>query len=126
MIAMTTPSTVADIFKRFGPAYVDLYGDRMPAIHHKVMHAIQICRTSVQGGHLYECDTCGKQHFVYHSCGNRHCPACQFLPTERWIGARRQDLLPIPYFHACGRQARRLHDPFRPALALPIQPARLL
>jgi len=35
----------------------------------------------------------------YHSCRNRHCPACQFLPTERWIDARREDLLPIPYFH---------------------------
>jgi hypothetical protein len=32
-------------------------------------------------------------------CRNRHCPKCQFLRKERWIEARRKDLLPIPYFH---------------------------
>jgi hypothetical protein len=99
VIAMTSSPTLADIFTRFGPAYRELYGDRMPLAHLKAMHAIETCRTPAQGGHLYQCDTCGKQHFVYHSCRNRHCPACQFLPTERWIDARRQDLLPIPYFH---------------------------
>jgi hypothetical protein len=113
VIAMTTPPTVADIFQRFGPTYIDLYGDRMPVNHLKVMHAIQTCRTAAQGGHLYECDTCGRQHFVYHSCSNRHCPACQFLPTERWIDARRQDLLPIPYFHVVFTIPSDLHMLFR-------------
>lgn len=110
---MTTSPTVAGIFERFGPAYVARYGDRMPANHHKVMQAVQTCRTAVKGGHLYECDSCGRQHFVYHSCGNRHCPACQFLPTERWIDARRQDLLPIPYFHVVFTIPADLHALFR-------------
>jgi hypothetical protein len=35
----------------------------------------------------------------YHSCGNRHCPKCQTLTKERWLAARKADLLPIPYFH---------------------------
>jgi hypothetical protein len=96
---MTTSPTLADIFSRFGSAYRDLYGERMPLSHLKAMHAIETCRTPAQGGHLYECDSCGKQHFVYHSCRNRHCPSCQFLPTERWIDGQRKDLLPIPYFH---------------------------
>jgi len=30
---------------------------------------------------------------------NRHCPKCQTLTTERWLAARKADLLPIPYFH---------------------------
>ena len=109
---MTSP-TLADIFTRFGPSYIDRYGERMPATHHKAMNAIQTCRTPVQGGHLYQCDTCGRQHFVYHSCRNRHCPACQFLPTHRWIDARRQDLLPIPYFHVVFTIPSELHRLFR-------------
>jgi hypothetical protein len=36
---------------------------------------------------------------TYNSCRNRHCPKCQALTTERWLAARRADLLPIPYFH---------------------------
>jgi len=113
VIAMSTPVSVADVLRRFGPAYINRYGDRMPAAHHKAMHAIETCRTPAQGGHLYECDTCGSQHFVYHSCRNRHCPACQFLPTQRWIDARRQDLLPIPYFHVVFTIPSELHRLFR-------------
>ena len=85
----------------------------MPTVHLKAMHAIETCRTAAQGGHLYECDTCHKQHFVYHSCRNRHCPACQFLPTERWIDGRRKDLLPIPYFHVVFTLPAQLRDIFR-------------
>ncbi len=36
---------------------------------------------------------------TYNSCRNRHCPKCQTLTKERWLAARRADLLPIPYFH---------------------------
>lgn len=35
----------------------------------------------------------------YNSCRNRHCPKCQTLRKEKWIEARREDLLPIEYFH---------------------------
>ena len=110
---MTTSPTLADVFTRFSPAYRTLYGDRMPTVHLKAMHAIETCRTAAQGGHLYECDTCGRQHFVYHSCRNRHCPACQFLPTERWIDGRRKDLLPIPYFHVVFTLPAQLRNIFR-------------
>jgi hypothetical protein len=110
---MGASPTLADILTRFGPAYRDLHADRMPIRHLRAMHAIQTCRTAAQGGHLYQCDTCGKLHYVYHSCRNRHCPACQFLPTERWIDCRRQDLLPIPYFHVVFTIPSELHDLFR-------------
>jgi hypothetical protein len=54
----------------------------------------------------------------YHSCGNPrlrgdHCPACQFLPTERWIDCRRRDLLPVPYFHVVFTIPSELHGIFR-------------
>ncbi len=39
------------------------------------------------------------QRYAYHSCRNRHCPKCQTLAKERWLAARRAELLPVPYFH---------------------------
>ncbi|THF72154.1 IS91 family transposase, partial [Cohnella fermenti] len=35
----------------------------------------------------------------YNSCRNRHCPKCQTVNKERWIEARKADLLNVGYFH---------------------------
>jgi hypothetical protein len=63
------------------------------------MRAIEVCRTAVLGGHKDQCDNCGHLEISYNSCRNRHCPKCQTLRKEKWIEARSEDLLPIPYFH---------------------------
>jgi hypothetical protein len=63
------------------------------------MHAIEVCRTSSLGGHRDQCDHCGHLVISYNSCRNRHCPKCQILAKEKWIEARKEDLLPIEYFH---------------------------
>ncbi len=65
----------------------------------RALRAIETCRTSALGGHRETCDRCGASRAVYHSCRNRHCPKCQTLAKERWIEARRAELLPVPYFH---------------------------
>lgn len=71
----------------------------MPLHRLRVMGAIETCRTAYQGGHVDECEHCGAETISYNSCGNRHCPKCQFLKKEKWIEARGKDLLPITYFH---------------------------
>jgi hypothetical protein len=65
------------------------------------MSAIEECRTAALGGHKDRCDNddCGHIKLSYNSCRNRHCPKCQTLRKEKWIEARSEDLLPIPYFH---------------------------
>ena len=63
------------------------------------MAAIEACRTERLGGHIERCDTCERLRYHYHSCRNRHCPKCQTLAKERWLAARRAELLPVPYFH---------------------------
>jgi len=90
---------VADIFRKHGAEYRARFGHRMPLQHKKAMRAIEVCRTAALGGHVDRCEDCGEQQISYNSCRNRHCPKCQFLKTERWIEARIEDLLPIPYFH---------------------------
>lgn len=88
---------VADIFRQHGPAYREFH--RLPRNHLRVMRAIEVCRTSVLGGHKDKCDHCGHLEISYNSCRNRHCPKCQTLSKERWIESRSEDLLPIQYFH---------------------------
>jgi hypothetical protein len=51
------------------------------------------------GGHLFLCSHCQRQHFVAHSCRNRHCPQCQGNRARQWLSAQEQCLLPVPYFH---------------------------
>jgi len=72
---------------------------RLAPVQYRAMRAIAACRTEALGGHLAQCDACGAQRYTYHSCRNRHCPKCQTLAKERWLSARRAELLPVPYFH---------------------------
>lgn len=57
------------------------------------------CRTSELGGHVDECEDCGHTRISYNSCRDRHCPKCQTLKKERWLEDRKNDLLPVSYFH---------------------------
>jgi predicted Zn-ribbon and HTH transcriptional regulator len=88
---------VADIFRQYGDDYRAKH--KLSYAMTKAMHAIQYCRTSLMGGHVDECNDCGYTKISYNSCRNRHCPKCQNLPKERWVEARKRDLLPISYFH---------------------------
>ena len=88
---------LADIVRAHGDAYRRTH--RLATVQHRALHAIETCRTAVLGGHRETCDRCGAVRITYNSCRNRHCPKCQTLTKERWLVARRADLLPIPYFH---------------------------
>ena len=67
---------LADIFARYGPAYLEKYGDRIPTRHKKVMEKVLQCRTSALGGQVYECEPCFQLAYAFHSCQDRHCPKC--------------------------------------------------
>jgi hypothetical protein len=89
---------LADIFRRYGPAYRQKYASRMPGNHFKVMRAVEQCRTPALGGQVYRCAPCDETRYSYHSCRNRHCPKCQHEQTEDWLQLQREMLLPVPYF----------------------------
>ncbi|MCP4339095.1 MAG: IS91 family transposase [Desulfobulbaceae bacterium] len=88
---------MADIVRSFGESYQARRN--LPVEHLRVMQNIEDCRTAVLGGHMEECDTCSHQRPVYNSCRDRHCPKCQTLTKEKWLEARKADLLPVNYFH---------------------------
>ena len=88
---------VAGVFRKYAKQYLENY--KQPAYILKAIGAIEKCRTSTLGGHVEKCDKCGHKRISYNSCRNRHCPKCQSLAREKWITERKQELLPVKYFH---------------------------
>jgi hypothetical protein len=94
-----TKLEVADIFRRYGPAWRLANAGHVSLSQLKVMSAIEACRTEALGGHVAACTKCNHQHIAYNSCKNRHCPKCQGPAARDWMAARAEDLLPVEYFH---------------------------
>jgi hypothetical protein len=89
---------LADVFRRYGPAYRQKYGTRLLPSHRQAMHAIEQCRTAALGGQVFYCQQCEEAQYSYHSCRNRHCPKCQQQAAETWLARHQQLRLPVPYF----------------------------
>ncbi|MBW1689109.1 MAG: transposase zinc-binding domain-containing protein [Deltaproteobacteria bacterium] len=70
-------------------------GLRLDREQAKTAAHILACRTGRLGGHLSACDRCGRRHFSYHSCRDRHCPRCGSLDQAVWADSLR------PFF--CGQ-----------------------
>jgi hypothetical protein len=94
------PLEVADLVRAAGRAFLERSRKWITWQHLKVLRAIARCRTAALGGHLDECTDCGYRPAIsYNSCRNRHCPKCQTNARDRWLQARRQELLPTRYVH---------------------------
>jgi len=93
------PWEVADVIRRAGDKFLERYRDSLTWAQFKVLRAIARCRTAALGGHRDQCVRCGHRAISYNSCRNRHCPKCQTNAREKWLCARRRELLPVNYFH---------------------------
>lgn len=90
---------LADIFRAHGREYLDRFAEDILPSHKRAIGDIIDCRTEALGGHLVQCDHCSILDYSYHSCKNRGCPKCHGKDTQRWLGKRRSELLPVIYFH---------------------------
>jgi hypothetical protein len=90
---------VADVFRKYGPAWRGEQRAHLSLAQLKVMSAIEQCRSAALGGHVLRCEGCGTDQIAYNSCRNRHCPKCQSSAAKRWLEARQADLLPVEYYH---------------------------
>ena len=91
-------NAIQKIFSMFGKQYLELYGDRMPGTHKKVIRDICDCRNGSFGTILYSCDDCDIVKPVPCCCGNRHCPSCQQYKAEEWLDRQMENLMPTHYF----------------------------
>ena len=90
-------TTIRDISHAFANEYL-ARNPNLPIAHHKALNAILHCRTGHYGHSLYQCHSCGGQHRVNHSCGNRHCPQCQHHKTQQWFYHHLDKQLPGLHF----------------------------
>jgi len=91
-------SAIQKIFRMYGKQYLELYGDRMPRIHTKVIKDICDCRSGSFGTILYGCHDCQTIKSIPCCCGNRHCPTCQHDKSDQWLQKQMEQLLPTHYF----------------------------
>lgn len=94
------PLEVADIIRAVGRSFIDQHRSSLTGLHLKVLAAIERCRTAALGGHRDRCTRCGYTAAIsYNSCRNRHCPKCQTNARDKWLAARQQEVLAVPYVH---------------------------
>ena len=91
-------TSINEIFRAFGPEYLQRYANLMPKTHLKAIDAIISCRTEACGIALYQCQSCSASHQLYRSCGNRHCPTCQHHKTQQWLERQIQRQLATHHF----------------------------
>ncbi len=105
---MAAAYRVADVIRSCWKTYNRAH--RLPPHVGKAIRRILDCRTKALGGHIHECDQCGSEVPMYNSCQDRHCPTCQTSAKEKWLSKRRQELLPVQYFHSVFTLPHSLND----------------
>jgi hypothetical protein len=105
--------SLADLVRRHGPEYLRQFGARMPADQRRALRDIVRCRTPALGGQRWQCPRCGEERFSFHSCGNRHCPACGADDARQWLDRQQALLLPVTYHLATFTVPEALRRPIR-------------
>ena len=90
-------STITSAFKQFADRY--LQANSATIDQHKAISCIKACKTGELGYNIQTCEDCATVYTHYNSCGNRHCPNCQAVNTEKWMMQRKNDILPVKYHH---------------------------
>ena len=83
---MAAALRVADVIRSCWQSYNR--AQRLPPHVAKALRHVLQCRTAVLGGHLYQCERCGRKVPLYNSCQDRHCPTCQTSAKEKWLAKR--------------------------------------
>ena len=95
---MVDNKSVANILRTGLSTYRSRFG-KLSSQQWKVANNIMNCHTAALGFHHYQCTDCRHSLTFFHSCRDRHCPSCQSIPRAQWVEARKNELLPVGYFH---------------------------
>jgi len=98
---------LADIVRGEGARYLETH--YVAPIQRKALRDIAGCRTAAMGWTPAKCDDCEGEYRLFCSCRNRSCPLCQGEARARWLEAREQELLPVPYLQIVFAVPRELY-----------------
>jgi len=90
---------VADVVRQHGAAFLARSGPTLSGEPQRALRAIALGRTAALGGHITQCDHCGREAQAYNSCRNRSCPKCHGAAQATWLAAREREVLETPYAH---------------------------
>ena len=90
---------VAEVFRQHEQEFLQRWGHTLSDRQRQTLRDLGACRTAALGAHLHQCADCQREVIVYNSCLNRHCPQCGSTARDRWLAARAEELLPVPYSH---------------------------
>ncbi len=77
--------SLSKLIQYYGDQYLKRYQDRMPSDQVKALRAMMACGTGQLGSIVLDCTQCGHRETLPRSCGNRHCPRCQYKKGQRWL-----------------------------------------
>lgn len=90
---------LGEIFRAHGGEYRGRFASRMSVDQLRAMRDIEACHTPAAGRARWACPRCGKRHFTFVGCGNRHCPACGAKRARQWLRNHSALLLPGIVYH---------------------------
>ena len=91
--------TLGQLLRQHGADYLAEHAATLTAEQRRAVRDLAACGTRALGGHVWRCDHCGLDHYRYHACRNRHCPACQGGARAAWLARESSWLLPVDYYH---------------------------
>jgi len=86
------------IIDRYRDDYQQRYSGSITTAQHHALSAILACRGGRYGKMQLDCNQCGYECELNHSCGNRFCHQCQHHDTVKWLNRQTQKLIPCDYF----------------------------
>jgi Putative transposase/Transposase zinc-binding domain len=94
---VSSRGTVIEVLRRFLPPFLKTKPPLAPA-QHRALWALTHCRTAALGGYRFDCKSCGRQHFAFHSCNHKACPLCGSAANAKWVQREQRKLVNAPYF----------------------------
>lgn len=79
------------------PEYLKTHS--LPLYQWKAARALLRCRTASLGGHVKRCPEGHVEKAWYNSCRHRCCPQCSHQQIQKWLDAKKQQILPCDHFH---------------------------
>jgi hypothetical protein len=89
---------LSSVIEPFEADFLHNYGQQLLPSQRKALAAMKACRNRYSPLMQAHCESCDKDQYFPHSCGNRHCPHCQHHESQQWLENQCRKQVPTNYF----------------------------